>query len=63
MVKAADGADLFIVDRRMPYLDKRCKDLQVRYPAVNVIVDRRVVQDELVGAERRRLPLEAAAPE
>lgn len=62
MLKAADGADLMIVDRRMPYLERRCQEIGVRYPDVNVIVDRRIVQDEMLGPNRRRpIPLETAA--
>lgn len=53
IVKGADGADLLIVDRRMPYLERRCRDLSGRMPGVSVIVDRRIAQDELAGADRR----------
>ncbi|RJQ41810.1 MAG: hypothetical protein C4534_11385 [Gaiellales bacterium] len=53
MIKGADGADLLVVDRRMPYLERRCQDLADRLPHVSVIIDRRIAQDMLNMPDRR----------
>ena len=45
---------LLIVDREMPYLRRRLEELSEKLPGVMIIVDRRVVQDELGVIERRR---------
>ena len=54
MVKSDDGANLLVVDRRMPYLERKCQDLSVRLPDVSVMVDRRIAQDELSRPDRRQ---------
>lgn len=54
IVKSADGADLLIVDRRMPYLDRRCQDLSARMPDISVIIDRRIAQDDISSPDRRQ---------
>jgi hypothetical protein len=58
VVKADDGGELMIVDRRMPYLERRCNEISRRMPDVSVIVDRRIAQDQFSGPDRReaRLP-------
>ncbi|MHB0914139.1 MAG: hypothetical protein ACYC5A_03555 [Thermoleophilia bacterium] len=54
VVKGADGGYLFVVDRRMPYLERRCQSLAERMPDMNVVIDRRIAQDELLGPNRRQ---------
>ena len=50
-----DGAQkLLIVDREMPFLKRRCEELAARMHGVRIVVDRRIVQDELGLIERRR---------
>lgn len=44
---------MLIVDREMPYLSQRCRELSVKLPDVEIVVDRRVVQDPLKNKERR----------
>jgi hypothetical protein len=64
MIKAADGADILVVDRRMPYLERRCQEIETNNPNLSVVIDRRIVQDDIAGQDRRRpLPLEAASPD
>ena len=53
-VDDGDGQRLLIVDREMPYLRRRLEELSAKLPGVRIIVDRRVVQDELGVIERRR---------
>lgn len=54
VVKASDGGYLFVVDRRMPYLERRCQSLAVRMPDMAVVIDRRIAQDVLMGPDRRQ---------
>ncbi|MHB0866162.1 MAG: hypothetical protein ACYC29_00790 [Thermoleophilia bacterium] len=42
-----------IVDRRMPFLNRRCQELSVRIPDVQIIVDRRIAQDSFNQPDRR----------
>jgi len=44
---------LLIVDRQMPYLQRRCRELTEQNPDCRVIVDRRITQDPHQAAERR----------
>ncbi len=53
LVDSAKSGRLLIVDRRMPFLRKRCHDLSVQMTDVTVIVDRRVAQDVRDQPERR----------
>jgi len=61
LVPSDDGM-LLIVDRRMPYLQKRIQEIADLNPDVKVIVDRRIAQDphELPN---RRLEMEAGQTE
>lgn len=49
-----DGDSLLIVDRRMPFLNRRCRELSARIPEAQIIVDRRIAQDAFNQQERRR---------
>jgi len=49
----ADDGKLLIVDRRMPYLQRRCQELSEISPDMTVIVDRRIAQDPHEETERR----------
>lgn len=53
---ACERESLLIVDRRMPFLNRRCEELSVRIPDVQIIVDRRIAQDSFNQPDRR-LPL------
>ncbi|MCL4474443.1 MAG: hypothetical protein M1455_11020 [Actinobacteria bacterium] len=44
---------LLIVDRRMPYLKRRCNEIAEMNPAFKVIVDRRINQDPHEEPDRR----------
>lgn len=44
---------LLIVDRRMPYLKRRCEEISEQMSEVTIIVDRRVAQDPRDEADRR----------
>lgn len=44
---------LLIVDRRMPFLKRRCRELSEQMPGVTVVVDRRIAQDPFGKTERR----------
>ncbi|GBE58360.1 hypothetical protein BMS3Abin01_01296 [bacterium BMS3Abin01] len=44
---------MLIVDRRMPFLQKRCDNLSSQMTDVTIIVDRRVAQDVRDQPERR----------
>ena len=48
-----DDGKLLIVDRRMPYLQRRCRELSEKMPDVQVIVDRRIAQDKFENTNRR----------
>ncbi|MHB9053107.1 MAG: hypothetical protein ACYC5F_03830 [Thermoleophilia bacterium] len=52
MVSSNDG-NLLIVDRRMPYLKRRCHEIADMNPALTVIVDRRINQDPHEEPDRR----------
>lgn len=52
LVHTGEGK-LLIVDRRMPYLQRRCRELSISSPEVEVIVDRRIAQDPYNESERR----------
>ncbi len=47
-----DGQKMLIVDHKIPFLNRRCHELSEQMPEVKVVVDRRVVQDQ-IEAERR----------
>ncbi len=51
---------LLIVDREMPFLRRRCDELAARMPGVRIVMDKRIVQDELGRIERRRGEQESA---
>lgn len=53
LVNADDGRWLLIVDKRMPFLRRRCEDLSDQLSDVTVIIDRRVAQDPRDEADRR----------
>jgi hypothetical protein len=57
LVPSNDGM-LLIVDRQMPYLQRRCQELTEMNPELRVIVDRRITQDPH-EVPNRRLVLEA----
>ncbi|MBK5225889.1 MAG: hypothetical protein JJD96_04850 [Thermoleophilia bacterium] len=57
LVPSNDGM-LLIVDRQMPYLQRRCDELTESNPEVKIVVDRRIVQDPQEVPDRR-LVLEA----
>lgn len=44
---------MLIVDRKMPFLQRRCEDLASQMADVTVTVDRRVVQDRYDHLDRR----------
>jgi len=44
LVPSNDGM-LLIVDRQMPYLQRRCQEIAEMNPELKVIVDRRITQD------------------
>ena len=52
LVPSDDGM-LLIVDRRMPYLQRRCRELTEKNPECMVIVDRRITQDPHDVPDRR----------
>ncbi len=52
LVPSNDGM-LLIVDRQMPYLQRRCRELGEQNPDCRVIVDRRITQDPHEAADRR----------
>jgi len=54
---------LLIVDRRMPFLKKRCQELSEQMPHVTIIVDRRIAQDPFGKIERRLAFSESPVPE
>jgi hypothetical protein len=53
LVDTDDNRRLLIVDRRMPFLKRRCEDLSEQLSEVTIIVDRRVAQDPRDDADRR----------
>jgi hypothetical protein len=53
LVDSPKSGRLLIVDRRMPFLKRRCQDLAAEMSGVTVMVDRRVAQDERTRPERR----------
>jgi hypothetical protein len=53
LVNTDDNQRLLIVDRRMPYLKRRCADLSEQMSEVTIIVDRRVAQDPRDETDRR----------
>jgi hypothetical protein len=53
MVDSEKNGRMLIVDRRMPYLQKRCQDLASRMTNMSIIVDRRVAQDPWEKTDRR----------
>jgi len=61
LVPSDDGM-LLIVDRQMPYLQKRIREIAEMNPDVKVIVDRRIAQDPH-EQPNRRLALEAGQPD
>ncbi len=56
----SDAQKLLIVDREMSFLRRRCDELAAKMPGVRIVVDRRIVQDELGWIERRRGGQESA---
>ena len=52
LVPSKEGR-LLIVDRRMPYLKRRCRELSEANPDLSVIVDRRINQDPYDEPNRR----------
>ena len=52
LVPSNDGM-LLIVDRRMPYLKRRCREITEANPGLSVIVDRRINQDPYEEPDRR----------
>lgn len=52
-VVEADDGKLLVVDRRMPFLKKKCQELAERHPDTTVIVDRRIAQDPIIEQDRR----------
>ena len=50
---SSKAGELLIVDRRMPYLKRRCRELEEAKPGVTVIVDRRINQDPYDEPDRR----------
>ena len=57
LVPSDDGM-LLIVDRKMPYLQRRCQELGDKNPECKIIVDRRITQDPH-DVKDRRLSLDA----
>ncbi len=53
LVDSPKSGRLLIVDRRMPFLQRRCEDLASQLDGVTVVVDRRVAQDTIGNPERR----------
>lgn len=53
LVDTPDEGRLLIVDRRMPFLKRRCEDLASKLNGISVVVDRRVVQDAYKHDDRR----------
>lgn len=53
LVDSNNNGRLLIVDRRMPFLKRRCDDLAAQLNGVSIVVDRRVVQDSYDHPDRR----------
>lgn len=50
-----EDSKILIVDRDMPYLQKRCEELSEQMPETEIIVDRRVSQDPQDLQDRRQM--------
>jgi hypothetical protein len=56
-----ENGKLLVVDRRMPYLKRRCQELSQELPDVTIVVDRRIAQDPF-HEEDRRLVVRETSP-